>query len=94
MSRASQLTSGLGLLLTILGSGLLYLYANPKMKVGNILVQGNLAVRVEGKPHVADDPVLWQSRATPFLERAARWNRNGFGLVAIGSLLQFTALWL
>lgn len=84
-----------GLLLTLLGATLLFFYGLPKMKIGNVIVLGDAAMKYPADPDEGDVPDEdWKPVALKFVIRAQRLNRSGFALIALGTGCQIIATWL
>ena len=75
------------------GAVLLFFYAVPRKKIGNVILTGIQAIKVEGPPSPYDEPSKWQSKADSVLRRATVFSRLGFALVAIGTQLQIVAVY-
>jgi hypothetical protein len=83
----------LGLFLTLVGACLLFFYGLPQKRIGNVIVQGTTAMQYvpdPGEPSVP--PTEWQPIADKFLKRAKVLNSAGFGLVAVGTLMEMLAI--
>jgi len=84
--------SFVGLTFTLVGAGLLFFYGLPVKRTGQVTVFGLAALEVADAVEPKLAPVDWQRQADAFLARAKVLNRAGFGLVAIGALLQMVGL--
>lgn len=84
-----------GLFLTLIGASLLFVYGLPTKKIGSVFIFGVTAISfVEGSNEPSTTPEEWQPKANAFLRRAKWLNRTGFGLIAIGTLLQMAAVYV
>lgn len=83
----------LGLILTLVGAALLFVYGLPQKRVGNVMIVGLQSIKWTPGPGERDTPESeWQPKANRFLSRAKFLNRLGFALIAIGTLLQIIAV--
>jgi hypothetical protein len=84
----------LGLLLTLIGSAVLFLYGLPRKKLENIIVSAN---HVEVLHPIGTERNVpeseWGPFARSFQKRARVLNRIGFALVAVGTALQMAAVY-
>lgn len=81
------------LVLTLIGSALLFFYGFPAKKIGNVLFYGNLAMEsppLEGERAVPR--AEWEPLFNEFKWRAKFFNRLGFGLITLGTALQIIAI--
>jgi len=85
--------AGLGLGLTLAGAIPLFFFAIPKRSWPDYLLRGHLLLKTDDS--LSDEQVkVTKSRAACFLKWSATANATGFGLVALGTLLQSWALFL
>jgi len=83
----------IGLLLTLVGACLLFVYGLPRKKFGNVIISGETAMKYAPAPNERDVPESeWQPIAHRFQRRAKLLNSAGFALVAAGTLLQMVAI--
>ena len=85
----------IGLSLTLIGACLLFVYGLPRKKVGNVIITGDTAMKYTPDSNERDVPDSeWQPIADRFHKRAKILNSTGFALVAAGTLLQMTAIYV
>lgn len=82
-----KILTSVGLVMTIVGATLLFVYALPK-KIEGVIIWGPLAL---GAGESADSP---GPAATSHYNRAWMCSKLGFGLVGAGTVLQLVAVWL
>ncbi|WP_162823661.1 hypothetical protein [Lysobacter sp. TY2-98] len=83
----------IALILSLIGSFLLFFYGFPAKKVGNVFFYGNLAMEsspVDGERAVPREE--WEPQFNAFKWRAKFFNRLGFAMITLGMLLQLVAL--
>lgn len=87
-----SILSFVGLSFTLVGAALLFFYGLPVKRIGHVTIFGLTALEVAGDVESKLAPEEWQRQANAFLARAKVLNRAGFGLVAIGTLLQMIGI--
>lgn len=84
--------SFVGQFLVLAGSALLFFYGLPHKKIGSVVVWGIQAMNVAGPGEESTPQEKWQPLADAFIRRVLVLNRTGFGLIAIGSVLQMVSI--
>lgn len=88
----SNLLSLGGLLLTFAGSAVLYWNSSRRKSIGNMILDGNFAMKFED-PSVRDVPESeWQPEFEKFMKGGVRLSRIGFACIAVGTAFQIAAL--
>lgn len=91
----AEVVTFIGLSLTLIGACLLFIYNLPQKKIGNVIITGDTAMKYVQDSNERDIPESeWQPIADRFIKKAKILNRTGFGLLAVGTLLQMVAVYV
>lgn len=93
MSSAATCLTFIGLLLTLIGSTLLFFNSVSKKQIGNTIFDGDQVQQFEADSEHREVPESeWRPIADRLRKQTKILNSVGFGLVALGTLLQMIAL--